>query len=58
MFFLILFFKRKTSDLGNLQEIEDVNPENLGALAVEAFERRIRTLDRENKDLHRKLQGG
>ncbi|KAK3093861.1 hypothetical protein FSP39_021152 [Pinctada imbricata] len=44
------------SDLGNLQEASHLNPENLESLAAEAFERRIKNLERENKELHRKLQ--
>lgn len=44
------------SDLGNLQEVADIDPSNLESLAAEAFERRINNLDRENKELKRKLQ--
>ncbi|CAC5362230.1 CDC42BP [Mytilus coruscus] len=44
------------SDLGNLQDVGDIDPSNLESLAVEAFERRIKNLDRENTELKRKLQ--
>jgi hypothetical protein len=37
--------------------VADIDPSNLESLAVEAFERRIKNLDIENKELKRKLQG-
>jgi hypothetical protein len=43
--------------MGNLQEVADIDPSNLESLAVEAFERRIKNLDIENKELKRKYQG-
>lgn len=50
-------FCRLVSDLGNLQDPGDIDPEKLESLAVEAFERRISSLDKENKVLEKKLQG-
>ena len=44
------------SDMGSLQEVADIDPSNLESMAVEAFERRIKNLDIENKELKRKLQ--
>lgn len=54
---IIFFFFSQISDLGNLQDVGDIDPSNLESLAVEAFERRIKNLDRENTELKRKLQG-
>ena len=51
------FFFSQISDMGNLQEVADIDPSNLESLAVEAFERRIKNLDIENKELKRKYQG-
>ncbi|KAJ8309235.1 hypothetical protein KUTeg_014109 [Tegillarca granosa] len=44
------------SDLGNLQEAVNISPEDLEGLAAEAYERRIKNLERENKELQRKCQ--
>ena len=56
MIFFSPFFSQ-ISDMGNLQEVADIDPSNLESLAVEAFERRIKNLDIENKELKRKHQG-
>lgn len=44
------------SDLSRLRDPVDIDPEHLESLAAEAFERRISHLDRENKELQRRLQ--
>ncbi|XP_052697457.1 serine/threonine-protein kinase MRCK alpha-like isoform X3 [Crassostrea angulata] len=43
------------SDTGNLQDTSGLATENLESLAAAAFERRIANLERENKELQRKL---
>ncbi|XP_061167122.1 serine/threonine-protein kinase MRCK alpha-like isoform X2 [Saccostrea echinata] len=43
------------SDTGNLQDTSGIATENLESLAAAAFERRIANLERENKELQRKL---
>ncbi|XP_048738047.2 serine/threonine-protein kinase MRCK alpha-like isoform X4 [Ostrea edulis] len=43
------------SDTGNLQDTSGLATENLESLAAAAFERRIATLERENKELQRKV---
>lgn len=45
------------SDTGNLQDTSGLATENLESLAAAAFERRIANLERENKELQRKLGG-
>lgn len=45
------------SDTGNLQDTSGLATENLESLAAAAFERRIANLERENKELQRKLAG-
>lgn len=45
------------SDTGHLQDTSGLATENLESLAAAAFERRIANLERENKELQRKLGG-
>lgn len=54
---MVSIYFSQISDLGNLQEVGEIDPSQLESLAVEAFERRIKNLDKENKELKRKLQG-
>ncbi|XP_069117855.1 serine/threonine-protein kinase MRCK alpha-like isoform X2 [Argopecten irradians] len=44
------------SDLGTLQDVSEMDSEKLESLAAEAFERKIKVLEKENKELQRKLQ--
>ena len=45
------------SDLSQLREPVNIDPEHLGSLAAEAFERRIANVEREKVELQRRLQG-
>lgn len=45
------------SDTACLKDSIDVDPKHLESLAADAFERRISTLERENKELQRKFKG-
>jgi len=54
--FISLCFSQ-LSDTASLKDSVDVDPKHLESLAVDAFERRIVTFERENKELQRKFKG-
>ena len=52
----MLFFSQ-LSDLSSLLVSTNIDPERLASVTSEAFESRISSVERENQELQRRLQG-